>query len=83
MSHADAYTARMHWGQPQPETVRDYTIEGRIDGQWHMLEEVRDNYQRLRIHRLSEPPAIDALRITVHSTNGLDHARIAEIRVYE
>jgi len=82
MSHADAYAARMHWGRPQPETVRDYTIEGRMDGHWHTLDEVRDNYQRLRIHRLSQPPTINALRITVHSTNGLDHARIAETRVY-
>ncbi|MEY2881283.1 MAG: hypothetical protein RLZZ15_3663, partial [Verrucomicrobiota bacterium] len=27
LSQADGYTARMLWGRPQPETVRDYAIE--------------------------------------------------------
>lgn len=81
LSHADAYTARMQWGKPQPETVCDYTLEGRASGQWQTLEEVRGNYQRLRVHRLAEPQSMDALRITVHSANGLDHARIVEVRV--
>ncbi|MBX7256033.1 MAG: FAD-dependent oxidoreductase [Candidatus Hydrogenedentes bacterium] len=83
LSHADAYTARMLWGQPQPETVCDYTIEARAGGQWRALDDVRGNYQRLRVHRLTEPQSIDALRITVHRTNGLDHARIMEVRVRE
>ena len=26
--------------------------------------------------------AIDALRVTVTATNGIDHARICEVRVY-
>ena len=48
-----------------------------------MLWTETDNYQRLRVHRLDEPPRVDALRIVVDATHGIDHARITEIRVYE
>ena len=46
---------------PQAETVRDYVIEGRdsATGQWKMLCNVTENYQRKRIHTLPcpiEPP---------------------------
>eukprot|EP00040_Diaphanoeca_grandis_P032883 m.200152 g.200152 ORF g.200152 m.200152 type:complete len:924 (-) comp32764_c1_seq1:51-2822(-) len=38
------------WG-PQPETVRDYTIEGLTSsGAWKLLCNVTNNYQRRRIH---------------------------------
>jgi hypothetical protein len=79
-SHADDYVRRMFWGVPQPETVRDYTIEGRSSGRWQRLVEVRGNYQRRRVHPLSGR-LIEALRVTVTATQGLEHARICEIRV--
>ena len=46
---------------PQPETVRDYLIEGQdaASGQWITLCNVSENYQRKRIHTLPcpiEPP---------------------------
>ena len=73
----------MLWGQPQPETVRDYLI----------AVETRD---RLAGHRgrckattsgvaciaWKLPVDTTALRITVTATNGLDHARISEVRAY-
>lgn len=40
---------------PQPETVRDYTIEGEVDGQWRVLCNVTGNYQRRRVHTLPCP----------------------------
>lgn len=83
LSHSDSYVERMVWGRPQPETVRDYVIEGRVDGAWHELVNESGNYQRLRVHTLSEAPLVDALRVRVTATNGLDHARICEVRVYE
>jgi hypothetical protein len=43
------------WG-PQPETVRDYVIEGNINGEWKVLCNVTDNYQRRRVHTL---PCVD------------------------
>eukprot|EP01065_Artemidia_motanka_P040242 TRINITY_DN49_c2_g1_i1.p1 TRINITY_DN49_c2_g1~~TRINITY_DN49_c2_g1_i1.p1 ORF type:complete len:881 (+),score=236.13 TRINITY_DN49_c2_g1_i1:62-2644(+) len=45
------------WG-PQPETVRDYSIEGRdaATGEWLLLCNVTGNYQRRRVHSLPCPP---------------------------
>ena len=82
LSHSDAYSERMQWGVPQAETVANYRIEGCVGGEWVVLEEVEGNYQRLRIHRLEGTPEVEALRVTVLRTNGLDHARVCEMRVY-
>jgi hypothetical protein len=82
LSGADAYTAKMQWGQPQEETVRDYTLEVKIDGEWKSLCAVTGNYQRLRRHRFDSGLRVSALRVTVNATNGIDHARIMEIRAY-
>ncbi|MBL9209786.1 MAG: FAD-dependent oxidoreductase [Opitutaceae bacterium] len=82
LSQADGYTRRMHWGAPQPETVRDYRIEVETPAGWSVVHREQGNYQRRRAHRLAEPVATRALRIVVEATNGLDHARIFEVRVY-
>ncbi len=82
LSHHNGYTARMHWGRPQPETVRDYTVEVLTDEEWIRLIEVSGNYQRRRTHGLDTSSRFTALRVTVEATNGLDHARICEVRVY-
>lgn len=83
LSQADGYTRRMHWGEPQPETVRDYRIEaGTIGGEWTVLHTGRGNYQRRRVHRFAAPVATRALRLVVTATNGLDHARVCEVRAY-
>ncbi len=83
LSHADGYTARMEWGRPQPETVRDYRLEVEIGGAWHVIHTEAGNYQRRRVCRLAELlAAVSALRIVVTATNGLDHARVCEVRVY-
>ena len=83
LSHSDAYAARMEWGQAQSETVRDYVVEGCVDGAWQQLVAVTHNHQRRRVHALAANGAVDALRVTVTATNGLDHARICEVRVYD
>jgi len=84
LSQADGYTQRMHWGAPQPETVRDYRLEIADDrGGWSVVHVERGNYQRRRVHRLaSSTPATRALRVVVEATQGLDHARLCEVRVY-
>lgn len=79
-SLADAYTEKMIWGKPQPETVRDYLIERRSGSTGQTVVEVQGNYQRLRRHRL-DPVPFQSLRLTVLASNGLDHARVCEIRV--
>ena len=81
LSQADGYTRKMLWGRPQPETVRDYVIEAESDG-WRELALVEGNYQRRRAHRVDAAIPATAIRITVSATNGLDHARICEVRAY-
>jgi len=83
LSHHDGYTRRMQWGEPQQETVCDYSIEI-CDGdlQWETVVNATGNHQRLCRHRLSDPKPALKVRIHVKKTNGLDHARIAEVRVY-
>ena len=83
LSQADGYTARMLWGRPQPETVRDYRIEAAGADGWRTVHTEVGNYQRRRVHRWAESlAAVAALRLVVTATNGLDHARICEVRVY-
>jgi hypothetical protein len=81
LSHHDGYTSRMQWGRPQTETVRDYTIQFLEHDDWKQVVEVSGNYQRLRRHVWNSPQRIRALRVIVTGTNGLDHARIMEVRV--
>jgi len=81
LSHHDGYSSSMQWGTPQEETVRDYDIEILIGGDWTRTVEVRGNYQRLNRHDLDPSLLIEALQIRIHSTNGLDHARIAAVQM--
>jgi len=82
LSMSEKTTAKMCWGKPQPETVRDYRLEVRDDaGNWQPLIRVANNYQRLAIHRLDAPVATRWLRIVIEKTNGIPEARVLEIRV--
>jgi hypothetical protein len=84
LSHHDGYTAtKMLWGAAQPETIREYTLEAHNGQDFVPLLHVKHNYQRRRLHHFAEPTPTQRLRITIHATNGLDHARICEIRIYE
>lgn len=66
---------------PQPETVRDYDILGRLsdESDWRMLASVNGNYQRLRRHTLAAE-RVQVVRIHVHATHGDPYAKIFEIR---
>jgi hypothetical protein len=66
---------------PQPETVRDYTLEARQDGGWRELARETGNYQRLRVHHL-QPLQTQSLRLRVTATNGDPAARLFELRTY-
>jgi hypothetical protein len=82
LTQADGYAALMQWGRPQPETVRDYSLAVRMGGQWREILKVTNNYQRRRAHEFDTAFTCDALRVVVHGTNGVDHARIFEVRAY-
>jgi len=81
LSHHDGYTSRMIWGRPQPETVRDYVVEG-FDGEaWVSLAMVVGNFQRLCRHAVDAGLRLSSIRVTVTATNGLDHARICGMQI--
>jgi hypothetical protein len=68
--------------KPQPETVRDYRVVAvAADGQETTVATVSGNHQRLNRLRF-EPVEARALRIVVTKTNGLQEARIFEVRCY-
>ena len=72
----------MVWGVAQPETVRDFRIEAfNRDGRRHLLIEENGNYQRLWRRQLVPDGPISQILVTVLDTNGLDHARIFEVRI--
>jgi hypothetical protein len=66
---------------PIPETARDYRLEAVVGGAWRPLAEVKDNYQRRRVHTF-DPVQTDQLRLTVTRTNGDPSARVIEVRAY-
>lgn len=82
LSHHDGYTSKMQWGEPQAETVRDYRIEACDGKTWFLLAEVEGNYQRRRVHTVERKFSVSAIRVVVTASNGVDHARICEVRVY-
>jgi hypothetical protein len=79
-SLADAYVQKMHWGVPCLETIKDYEVQAFYKNQWRTLARGEDNYLRRNVLQLDGHP-LTKLRIQVTATNGLDHARICEIRV--
>ncbi len=82
LSHCEAYSPTMIWGRPQPETVKDYSVEFLVNGVWTEQFKIKGNWLRLRQHKLDKSVNASAVRVVVQSTNGLDHARIYEVRVY-
>lgn len=82
LSQADGYTQKMLWGRPQPEMVRDYELSLETADGWQTVETIQNNHQRLRRHLLPKSVAATALRLHITATNGLDHARVVEVRAY-
>lgn len=80
LSAQDGRSRRMVRG-PQPETVRDYDLIARLDGQERVVAEVRGNYQRLRRHEF-DSMIVSTLRLHVHATHGSKEIRVFEIRCY-
>jgi hypothetical protein len=65
----------------EPETVRDYRIEARVDGAWEQVARAEGNYRRHRRH-VFDPVETDRLRVTVEATNGVPWAELFELRAY-
>ncbi len=69
--------------QPQPETVKDYKVQVRKkgSGEFVTVATVIGNYQRLNRVRFEAVEA-EAVRVHVTATNGLEEARMFEVRCY-
>jgi hypothetical protein len=80
LTQSDGVHARNIWG-PQPESIRDYNLIAETPAGPLTLAEVRGNFLRQRIHSFSFI-ATTRLRIEVLASNGIDHARVVEIRAY-
>ncbi|MFC6452682.1 FAD-dependent oxidoreductase [Paenibacillus vulneris] len=83
LTHEDYLHQQNVWG-PQPETLKEFRVsaylaDSREDGCQVMY--IRDNYQR-QITCQVQLKQVHKLRLEVLSTNGLDHARIFEIRCH-
>ena len=71
----------MVWG-PQPETLCDFRLMAANGTGYHEVAAVSGSYQRQREILLPESHEITALRLQVNATQGIDHARLFEIRCY-
>ncbi|GAA3410221.1 FAD-dependent oxidoreductase [Paenibacillus hodogayensis] len=78
LTHADDHHRTMAWGA-QPETLKDFVLLAGKGGSLQPLAEVKDNYRGLLQFDI-DVQEIDCFRLEVISTNGLDHARVMEIR---
>lgn len=67
----------------QPETVKDYELQVRRPGseEWTTVAGVKGNYQRMNRLKL-DPVDTIGLRVKVLATNGIEEARIFEVRCY-
>ena len=62
---------------PQPGTVRDYSVSA--NGK--VVATVTKNHQRVNRLRF-EPVETKSIRVAITATNGLEQARLFEIRCY-
>ena len=62
--------------------VTYYRVTCRLsEGETHTVASVKSNFQRVNRH-LFEPMEAQAVRIEIEATNGIDEARIFEVRCY-
>lgn len=64
-----------------PVIIRDFDIEGLVQGQWLPLAKCEGNVQR-QVRCSWSTCQVTSLRVNVRSTHGSPFPRIAEIRVY-
>lgn len=65
-----------------PQCPRDYSVLVDINGQWIQVADVRENYQRRRVHTLLGPVITRRLRLSISATNSDPSAQVYEIRCY-
>lgn len=81
LTHENGLHKQNVWG-PQPETLKEFRVLAYYANSLeddHQVMHIQDNYQR-QITCHAQLDQVSKLRLEVLSTNGLDHARIFEIR---
>lgn len=81
LTHEEQLHQQNVWG-PQPETLQEFRLVAFLADSpedRHHVAHIQDNYQR-QITCQVQLERVRKLRLEVISTNGLDHARIFEIR---
>lgn len=81
LSPSDKIQWKMIWGEPQPETLKEFKIIARDASGSTEIAHIKDNYQRQLDFKV-ELNQLTMLKLEVISTNGLDHARVVELRCY-
>ncbi|GGD79127.1 hypothetical protein GCM10010911_41490 [Paenibacillus nasutitermitis] len=80
LTHEDRSHRKVIWG-PQPEVLKSFILSVKRDEQpnWTSVANVQDNYSRQLVFKV-QLEQISKLRLDVIETNGLDHARVVQIR---
>lgn len=82
----DEYMNNLHYHRTAyrvvPELVRDYEIEGEVNGEWRSLVTVLANRRRRRVHKLDDPVRTKCVRISILATNGSRYARVMSVRMF-
>ena len=70
---------------PAPECVKDYALYFHNGSSWVNILTEKGNYQRHRKHRfqVALPVVSQKLKVEIQATNGVDAARVFEVRVYD
>jgi hypothetical protein len=79
LSHSGGVHHRMVWGRPQPETLKDFKLLARHAEGMTEIAHIKNNYQR-QLDVKVQLQGVSMLRLEVINTNGLDHARVIEVR---
>jgi hypothetical protein len=77
LSSSDRATANCVRG-PQPETVKAYQLYADDT----LIAEETSNYLRKRVYKLVQPLTAKKLRLMISATQGIEQARVFEVRVY-
>ncbi|TVY09187.1 FAD-dependent oxidoreductase [Paenibacillus cremeus] len=80
LTHDEALQKQLVWG-PQPETLKEFRVLAECQQVKAQVMHIKDNYQR-QVTCQTQLEQVRKLRVEVWGTNGLDHARIFEIRCY-
>jgi len=80
-NNLDREVKEIHRLRIPPELVKEYDVFVEKEGQEVKILSVKDNYLRKRVH-FFEKMKTRRLKIVILKTNGIEEARIYEIRVY-